>query len=170
MNTVEDYLEVWRIPSRIVAALSTGLAALALLLGSIGVYAMASYRVSRCVREIGIRMALGADGSEVMSLVLRQAMRPVLLGGLAGVAGCAAVSRVLSNMLLVSAHMTLSPSLPRFSCCWLWPWSRVTSRRGVQHASIRSSPCGTNNPSRMLTQVAPRARNLQASSRIRKWQ
>jgi len=105
MNTVEDYLEVWRIPSRIVAALSTGLAALALLLGSIGVYAMASYRVSRCVREIGIRMALGADGSEVMSLVLRQAMRPVLLGGLAGVAGCAAVSRVPSNMLFgVSAY------------------------------------------------------------------
>src|SRR5438034_10040548 len=99
MNTVEDYLEVWRIPSRIVAALSTGLAALALLLGSIGVYAMASYRVSRCVREIGIRMALGADGSEVMSPVLRQAMRPVLLGGLAGVAGCAAVSRVLSNKI-----------------------------------------------------------------------
>src|SRR6266566_2199340 len=97
MNTVEDYLEVWRIPSRIVAALSTGLAALALLLGSIGVYAMASYRVSRCVREIGIRMALGAAGSEVM--------RPVLLGGLAGVAGCAAVSRVLSNMLFgVSAY------------------------------------------------------------------
>src|SRR6266480_2921741 len=88
MNTVEDYLEVWRIPSRIVAALSTGLAALALLLGSIGV----------C-------MALGADGSEVMSPVLRQAMRPVLLGGLAGVAGCAAVSRVLSNMLFgVSAY------------------------------------------------------------------
>ncbi|SRR5207244_1954327 len=105
MNTVEDYLEVWRIPSRIVAALSTGLAALALLLGSIGVYAMASYRVSRCVREIGIRMALGADGSEVMSPVLRQAMRPVLLGGLAGVAGCAAVSRVPSNMLFgVSAY------------------------------------------------------------------
>src|SRR6266581_6521405 len=89
----------------ILAALSTGLAALALLLGSIGVYAMASYRVSRCVREIGIRMALGADGSEVMSPVLRPAMRPVLLGGLAGVAGCAAVSRVLSNMLFgVSAY------------------------------------------------------------------
>src|SRR5207249_2598650 len=99
MNTVEDYLEVWRIPSRIVAALSTGLAALALLLGSIGVYAMASYRVSRCVREIGIRMALGADGAEVMHLVLRQAMRPVLVGGLVGMIGCAAVSHVLSSML-----------------------------------------------------------------------
>src|SRR5437660_10989843 len=99
MNTVEDYLEVWRIPSRIVAALSTGLAALALLLGSIGVYAMASYRVSRCVREIGVRMPLGADGSEVMSLVLRQAIRPLLHRGLAGVARRDAVSRVLSNRL-----------------------------------------------------------------------
>src|SRR5437879_13357537 len=98
INTVEDYLEVWPIPSRIVAALSTGLAALALLLGSIGVYAMASYRVSRCVREIGIRMALGADGSEVMSPVLRQAMRPVLLGGLAGLGRWSAVSRRLPRM------------------------------------------------------------------------
>lgn len=50
-------------------------------------------------------MALGADGSEIMNLVLRQAMRPVLVGGLIGVAGCAAVSQVLSSMLFgLSAH------------------------------------------------------------------
>jgi ABC-type antimicrobial peptide transport system permease subunit len=57
------------------------------------------------VRELGIRMALGANDREVMSLVLRQAMRPVLIGGLVGVTGCAAVSRVLSSMLFgLSAH------------------------------------------------------------------
>jgi ABC-type antimicrobial peptide transport system permease subunit len=50
-------------------------------------------------------MALGADGSEIMNLILRQAMRPVLVGGLVGVAGCAAVSQVLSSMLFgLSAH------------------------------------------------------------------
>jgi predicted permease len=102
---LEDYLEVWRSPSRIVAALSGALGALAVLLASIGVYGMVSYSVSRCVHEIGIRMALGADRSEVMKLVLKQAMRPVLIGGFAGVVACAAVSHVLSSMLFgLSAH------------------------------------------------------------------
>jgi ABC-type antimicrobial peptide transport system permease subunit len=44
-------------------------------------------------------MALGADRHKVMRHVLRQAMRPVVIGGLIGVAGCAAVSWVLSSML-----------------------------------------------------------------------
>jgi predicted permease len=102
---LEDYLEVWRAPSRIVAALSGVLGALALLLASIGVYGMVSYSVSRCVHEIGIRMALGADDTQVMKLVLKQAMRPVLIGALAGVVGCAAVSNVLASMLFgLSAH------------------------------------------------------------------
>jgi putative ABC transport system permease protein len=96
---LEDYLDVWRAPSRIASALSGALAGLALLLASIGVYGMVSYTVSRSVREIGIRMALGADSAEVMRLVVRQAMRPIVIGGLIGVAGCAAVSWVLSSML-----------------------------------------------------------------------
>jgi predicted permease len=96
---LEDYLEVWRAPSRIASVLSGALGGLALLLASIGVYGMVSYTVSRSVREIGIRMALGADGTEVMRLVLRQAMKPVVIGGLIGAAGCAAVSWVLSSML-----------------------------------------------------------------------
>jgi len=106
---LEDYLEVWRSPSRIVAALSGALGVLAVLLASIGVYGMVSYSVSRCVREIGIRMALGADRTEVMKLVIEQAMRPVLIGGLAGLAACAAVSHVLSSMLFgLSAHDPLA--------------------------------------------------------------
>lgn len=96
---IDDYLEVWRAPSRIASGLSGALGALALLLAAIGVYGMVSYMVSRSVREIGIRMALGADSGKVMRHVLRQAMRPVLVGGLIGVAGCAAVSWVLSSML-----------------------------------------------------------------------
>ena len=100
-----DNLEVWRIPSRIVAALSGALGALALLLAIIGLYGMVSYSVSRCVREIGIRMALGADKTAVMKLVLWQAMRPVLVGSLLGIGLSAAVSQILSSMLFgVSAH------------------------------------------------------------------
>jgi predicted permease len=105
VTKLEDNLEIWRTPSRIVAALSGALGALALLLASIGVYGMVSYGVSRRVREIGIRMALGAARAEITNLVFRQAMRPVLIGGLVGMAGCAAMSWVLSSMLFgLSAH------------------------------------------------------------------
>jgi macrolide transport system ATP-binding/permease protein len=102
---LEDNLEIWRAPSRIVAALSGALGVLALLLASIGVYGMVSYSVSRCVREIGIRIAVGATGADVVRLVLRQAMRPVLIGALVGIVLCAGVSQVLSSMLFgLSAH------------------------------------------------------------------
>jgi ABC-type antimicrobial peptide transport system permease subunit len=92
-------LEVWRAPSRIVAALSGALGSLALLLCSIGVYGMVSYSVSRSVRDIGIRMALGADGAKVMRLVVWQAMHPVVIGAIIGAALCAAVSGVLRSMM-----------------------------------------------------------------------
>ncbi len=105
VTRLEDYLEVWRAPSRLVAALSGALGALALLLASIGVYGMVSYSVSRGVREIGIRMAVGANGTDVMSRVLWQAMRPILIGGMVGIVLSAGVSKVLSSMLFgLSAH------------------------------------------------------------------
>jgi predicted permease len=96
---LEEYLETWRTPSRIVAALSGVLGALALLLASVGVYGVVSYGVSQRIREIGIRMTLGADGGDVMLLLLRQAMRPVLIGAAFGIAGCSAVSQILSKVL-----------------------------------------------------------------------
>jgi putative ABC transport system permease protein len=63
------------------------------------VYGVVSYAVSRRTREIGIRMTLGADGRDVMNMMLRQSMRPVLIGGSIGIIGCAGVSWVLSSML-----------------------------------------------------------------------
>jgi macrolide transport system ATP-binding/permease protein len=105
VTRLEDYLEVWRAPSRIVAGLSGTLGALALLLCSIGVYGMVSYSVSRSVREIGIRLALGADKATVVRYVLWQSMRPVLIGGAIGVILCAMVSGVLSSMMFgIGAH------------------------------------------------------------------
>lgn len=102
---LEDNLEFWRAPSRIVAMLAGSLGALGMLLACIGVYGVVSYAVSRRVREIGIRMTLGADAREVKSLILRQAMRPVAIGALIGIAGCAAVSQILNSMLFgISSH------------------------------------------------------------------
>lgn len=105
VTRLEDYLEVWRAPSRIVAGLSGTLGGLALLLCSIGVYGMVSYSVSRSVREIGIRLALGADKAGVLRHVLWQSMRPVLIGAAAGVILSAMVSGVLASMMFgISAH------------------------------------------------------------------
>jgi ABC-type antimicrobial peptide transport system permease subunit len=99
VTRLEDNLELWRTPSRIVAALSGVLGALALLLASVGVHGVVSYGVSQRTREIGIRMALGAGARDVMTLLLRQALRPVVIGALIGVIACAAVSQVLSKVL-----------------------------------------------------------------------
>ncbi|HEX8838388.1 MAG TPA: ABC transporter permease [Candidatus Acidoferrum sp.] len=105
VTKLADNLEAWRTPSRIVAALSAVLGTLALLLASIGVHGVVSYGVSQRIREIGIRMTLGASGRDVMSLAVRQALRPVVIGALVGVIGCAAVSQVLSDALYgLGAH------------------------------------------------------------------
>jgi predicted permease len=109
VTRLEDNLELWRTPSRIVAALSGVLGTFALLLASIGVYGVVSYGVSQRIHEIGIRMTLGADEREVLRLLLRQAMRPVVIGALIGIAGCAAVSQVLSGVLYgIGSHDPLA--------------------------------------------------------------
>jgi macrolide transport system ATP-binding/permease protein len=94
-----DNLKPWRTPGRIVSALSGVLSVLALVLSSIGVFGLVSYVVSRRVREIGIRMALGADKRDVMILVLRQALRPVATGAILGIACCGALAWIVSTAL-----------------------------------------------------------------------
>jgi predicted permease len=102
---LEENLEWWRTPSRIVAILAGTMGALGLLLAAIGIYGVVAFAVNRRTREIGIRIALGADRASVLKLMLRQSMRPVAIGAMIGIAGCAAVSQILSSMLFgVSPH------------------------------------------------------------------
>jgi putative ABC transport system permease protein len=131
VTRLEDNLELWRTPSRIVAALSGVLGALALLLAAIGVHGVVSYGVSQRIREIGIRLALGADGRDVMKLVLRQAMRPVVIGGVIGILVSAAVSQVLSGVLYgIGAHDPLAfVGVPVFLVAMAWLASYVPARR-----------------------------------------
>ena len=74
-------------------------AGLALLLAAIGIYSVLSYSVKRRVREIGIRMALGAQVRDVLRLILVEGMRPTLIGVAIGLAGALALGRVLANLL-----------------------------------------------------------------------
>lgn len=74
-------------------------AGLALVLAAIGIYGVLAYTVAQRTREIGLRMALGAQRGDVLRLILREAMRWVLLGGLCGLVVALALSRVLTNLL-----------------------------------------------------------------------
>src|SRR6185295_5763619 len=73
--------------------------ALALLLACIGLYGVMSYGVARRTNEIGVRMALGATGSRVTRMVMRETMLVVLIGVLIGCGTAVAITRLVSSML-----------------------------------------------------------------------
>jgi predicted permease len=99
VTRLEENLEQWRAPSKLVAAMSATLALLALVLACTGVFGTVAYTVSRRVREIGIRVALGAAHDDVLRLIVRQGMRPVAIGMAIGLVGAAGVSSLLATML-----------------------------------------------------------------------
>jgi len=74
-------------------------AVVALALTVIGVYGVMNYAVTQRTREIGIRMALGADPGQVRSLIMRQGMTLSAVGLGIGIAGCYGVTRLLSSLL-----------------------------------------------------------------------
>jgi predicted permease len=79
--------------------LLTGFAIVGLLLAGIGVYGVLAYYVSQRIRELGIRVALGASKSSIVGLVLRQSAIPVGIGLALGIAGSLAAGRLLSDLL-----------------------------------------------------------------------
>jgi ABC-type antimicrobial peptide transport system permease subunit len=84
---------------RLVARLATGFGILAVLLAGIGLYGVMSYAVNRRTSEIGLRVALGAEGHNVMTMILWDALRVVLLGLIVGVPVALASTRLLRSQL-----------------------------------------------------------------------
>ena len=99
MGRLEDNLGVWRNLSTLVATLSGSLGLLALALASVGVYGLVAYAVSRKLREIGIRLALGATARDVLLLVLRLHLRPVIVGAAVGIVACLGAAPLLSSLM-----------------------------------------------------------------------
>ena len=84
---------------RMAAALIGAFGLLALGLAAIGIYGVVSQWVTARTREIGIRMALGADARAVMKMILKQGFVLALIGVAAGVAGALALTRLMSSLL-----------------------------------------------------------------------
>ena len=126
-QTMEQILDASVAARRFEMRLAVAFALAALLLAGLGICGVISFAVARRRPEIGIRIAMGAQSGQVIAMVLRQGMRPVLPGLLAGVAGAMASSRLLTGelyqvaprdprLILGVAAVMLSTALV---ACWL---------------------------------------------------
>jgi predicted permease len=99
IETMDDIVAESISQQRFTMLLLAAFAGLALLLAAVGIYSVLSYTVRRRVREIGIRMALGAQIGDVLRLVLKEGMKPTLLGLGIGLVGALALGRVVTNLV-----------------------------------------------------------------------
>ena len=99
MQSLQSYADLGLLPQRLAASLAGSLGILALLLAGIGVYGVTAFAVASRTREIGVRIALGADRARVMRLVLLQGARLAAIGGAIGLAVSLAVTQLISSLL-----------------------------------------------------------------------
>ncbi len=99
ITTVEDQLSNLERPRRFQTTLLTILAVLALALSAIGIYALLHYSVAQRKREIGIRLALGAQSRDILTLIAGQGLRWALAGIAIGCAAALALTRLLAALL-----------------------------------------------------------------------
>jgi predicted permease len=98
-TTMERHMSVMFVARELGALVVGGFAVLALLLASIGLYGLVSYAVSRRVKEVGIRLSLGADEGAVVRMLTGSGMKLVAVGGAIGLVLAAGLARLLSSLL-----------------------------------------------------------------------
>jgi predicted permease len=104
-NTIGELLDQGLWAPRVGAALLAVFGGIALLLAVVGVYGVLSYAVNQQTREIGIRMAMGAQAGSVLSLVVKQGMRLAIVGLVAGLVIAFVAMRLMSSLLFgISPH------------------------------------------------------------------
>ena len=119
--------------TRAASELTAVLGGLALLLAALGIYGVMAWSVAQRTREIGIRMALGAETGAVLKMVLKQGMMLVLLGIMIGVPAALAVTQVMKSLLFglstidpgTYVVVTLLLAAAAFLACWI-PARRAT--------------------------------------------
>ena len=130
VQTLEDIVAVAQSRDRFSTLLLSMFGIVALLLASVGVYGVLSYTVAQRRAELGIRMALGADGADVRSMVLGDGLRLVLIGLAVGVVGAISLSGLLSSQLygvdprepLIYAAVTSTLLVVGLIACFIPAW------------------------------------------------
>ncbi|MPY89906.1 MAG: FtsX-like permease family protein [Luteitalea sp.] len=115
---------------RLLAQLLGAFAGLALLLAAVGTYGVLSYMVTERRREIGIRIALGADCSSVLALVMKQGLQLTIIGVAVGLAGALGLNRLIASLLFgvqptdtaTLVTVTAAITLVAAFACWLPAW------------------------------------------------
>ena len=104
----DSVVRVQRLMPQVFAWLTGCLAFLALVLAAIGIYGVASYAMTQRTREIGVRIALGASPRDVLGLLLRDGLRPVLIGGACGMVASVGLASLLRASLAFPGTLDIS--------------------------------------------------------------
>lgn len=99
IQTLKQYMEVPLLTARLTGTLLGAVGGLAILLALVGLYSAVAYTAAQRTQEFGIRMALGAQSSDVIRLVIREGLMLILIGLAIGLAGALLVTRVFSSLL-----------------------------------------------------------------------
>ncbi len=127
VKTMTEQIGAALAPDRMIAALLSTFGGAALLLAAVGLYGVMAYSVAQRTREIGIRMALGAQGGDIARLVVGQGLLLILIGAVAGLAMSLALTRVLASLLfnvsatdpLTFAGITLLLAVVALLACYI---------------------------------------------------
>ena len=99
IRTMTRHLGIALMPARLAGAALGVFGLLGLVLASVGMYGVMAYTVSQRRREIGIRMAIGAAGGDVVGMIMKQGLSLVVVGAIIGIGGALAASRLLHGVL-----------------------------------------------------------------------
>jgi putative ABC transport system permease protein len=140
VKTMEDVVAESLTPQRFNMLLLAAFAGLALLLAAVGIYSVLAYAVRQRVREIGLRMALGAQIGDVLQLVVVEGLKPTIVGLVIGILGSLALGRVVSSMIfgVSTRDVTTYASVSALLVCAALGASLIPAWRATKVDPMRS--------------------------------